>query len=144
MSPLLKVHVLGGLTLLAMLYLTKSEEISRSLIQAFIVISLIGLSLETIGIRAALLYFGNKSRAQPRKVLVIGTNARAAQYVQLLHERVHWGADVIGFLATDGKTRKTFFGLPVFGQFEDLSTVLETQVVDEVVAAFPWQERLRY
>jgi exopolysaccharide biosynthesis polyprenyl glycosylphosphotransferase len=139
--PLFKVHVLGGLTLLSMLYLTQSGEVSRSLIQAFISISLIGLVLETIGIRVALIYLGNKPRAQHRKVLVIGTNARAAEHVQLLHENVHWRAEAIGFLATDGKARTTFFGLPVFGQVEDLAAVLETQVVDEVVAAFPWQEQ---
>lgn len=142
MSPLFKAHVLGGLTLLAMLYLTQSEEVSRSLMQAFIGVSLIGLSLETIGVRAALAHFGNKPRTQHRKVLVIGTNSRAAQYVHLLHDRVHWGAEVVGFLATDDKASATFCGQPVFGQLGDLTDVLKTHVVDEVVAVFPWREGL--
>jgi exopolysaccharide biosynthesis polyprenyl glycosylphosphotransferase len=142
MSPLFKTHFLGGLMLFAILYLTKSEEVSRSLMQAFIGISLIGLSLETLGIQAALVHLMNKPRAKPRKVLVIGTNARAAQYVQLLHERVHWGAEVVGFLTTDGKARPTFCGHPVFGRLQDLSEVLKTQVVDEVVVVFPWRDGL--
>ncbi len=142
MSPLFKAHVLGGLILLAMLYLTKSEEVSRSLMQAFIGVSLVGLFLETLGVRAALAHLGNKPRAQHRKVLVIGTNTRAAQYVHLLHVRAHWGAEVIGFLATDGKAHTTFCGHPVFGQLGDLQEVLKTQVVDEVVAMFPWREGL--
>jgi exopolysaccharide biosynthesis polyprenyl glycosylphosphotransferase len=142
MSPLLKSHCLGGLMLFALLYLTKSEEVSRSLMQAFMGISLIGLSLETVGIQATLVHLANKPRAKPRRVLVIGTNARAAQYVQLLHERAHWGAEVIGFLTTDGKPRLSFCGHPVFGRLQDLSEVLKAQVVDEVVVAYAWRDGL--
>lgn len=142
MSPLFKVHALGGLTLLAMLYLTQSEEVSRSLMQAFIGLSLIGLALETMVVRAALLHVGSKPRAQHRKVLVIGTNVQASQYVQMLHEHAHWRAEVVGFLATDGKRRTMFCGHRVFGQLKDLTDVLKTQVVDEVVAVFPWRQGL--
>ena len=139
-ATLLKVQVLGGLTLLAMLYLTKSEEVSRFLMQGFLGLSFMSLVGVRAGVRAALHHARKKRHPQRSKVIVIGTNSRAARYFRFVHERAHWGAEVVGFLTNTNRKNPEFCGRPVLGQLVDLPAVLQRQVVDEVVAVLPWRE----
>ena len=140
--PLFKVQVLGGAILFSILYLTKSEEVSRLFIQTFLGGSFIGLMAERIGAKLVLDHFRKRQGSQPRKVLVVGTDSRAERYLRLLQNNPHWGAEVIGFLSSTGKGSPQFCEKPVLGQLMDLSEVLSEQVVDEVVAVSPWGEEI--
>ncbi len=128
-----KVQILGGLTLLSAMYLTRSEETSRLFLQLFLVLSFIGLVAEKGGIKVVLDRLRKTQSPYVRKLLVVGTEAQAERYVHLLRDHPHWGAEVIGFLSCTSNQRPEFCGKPVLGQLVDFVSVLEKHVVDEVV-----------
>jgi exopolysaccharide biosynthesis polyprenyl glycosylphosphotransferase len=130
---LVKVQFLGGLCLLSVMYLTRSAQISRLLLQSYLGVSFFALAVEKKWIKAILDYYSARRGARRSQVLVVGTGFRTEKYLQLLNEHPHWGTEVMGFLSANGKETSQFYGKPVFGQAEDLSQVLTTQVVDEVV-----------
>lgn len=137
---LFKVQILGGLMMLSTMYLTKSGEVSRLLLQTFLGVSFIGLVAEKVGVKVALDYFRKRQSSYLRKVLVVGTDSRAERYLCLLGHHPHWGAEVMGFLSANGRGSPQFCGKPVLGQPMDLSEVLRERVVDEVVAVSPRRE----
>ncbi len=139
---LFKVQVLAGLALLSVMYLTRSAEVSRLLLQTFLVVSFIGLVAERTAVKMVLDYFRKRQSLNLRRVLVIGTNSRAERYLRLLHDHPHWGTDVMGFISSNGVESPQFCGKPVLGQLMDLSVILREHVVDEVLVASPWGETM--
>lgn len=95
---LFKVQVLAGLALLSVMYLMRSVEVSRLLLQTFLVVSFIGLVAERTAVKVVLDHFRKRQSLHLRRVLVVGTNSRAERYLRLLHDHPHWGAEVMGFI----------------------------------------------
>ena len=137
LTALVKVQLLGGLILLSFMYLSRSEDVSRLLLQTFLGVSCIGLVGEKVGVRIALNYFRKRQSPYLRNVLVVGTGPGAERYLRLLDEHPHWSAGVMGFLSANGRGSPQFCGKPVLGQLANLVEVLREQVVDEVVAVSP-------
>ncbi len=132
---LFKVQLLGGLILLSILFLSKSGEISRLFLLSFLGGSFFALFGERVGMKMVLSHLRRRQSPHTRKVLVVGADSRAERYLRLLHDRPHWGAQVMGFLSSNGNGRQSsqFCGKPVLGQPVDLPSVLKEHVVDEVV-----------
>jgi exopolysaccharide biosynthesis polyprenyl glycosylphosphotransferase len=130
---LVKVQVLGGLCLLSVMYLTRSAQISRLLLQSYLAVSFVALAVEKGGVKAMLDYSRKSQGIHRRQVLVVGAGFRMERHLQLLSDHPHWSTEVIGFLSANGSENSQFHGKPVLGQQEDLSQVLTTHVVDEVV-----------
>ncbi len=79
-----------------------------------------------------------------RRVLVVGTNAAAAEVVETIRVQ-HWlGMDVVGAVADDGRTATTLQDVPVVGSRDELPALCEQHRVDEVIIAsdLTWQDRL--
>lgn len=72
------------------------------------------------------------------KVLIIGTGERAKRLTKEIHNQLEWGVTVVGYLDTDSsKVGHEVNGAPVLGTVNDISTVLEDHVVEEVILALP-------
>ncbi len=79
-----------------------------------------------------------------RRVVVVGTNAAAAEVIDTLRVQ-HWlGMDIVGAVAGDGTRDVAVRGVPVLGGREDLPALCERHRVDEVIIAsdLGWQDRL--
>jgi exopolysaccharide biosynthesis polyprenyl glycosylphosphotransferase len=133
LRAVVKVQVLGGLCLLSVMYLTRSGQISRLLLQCYLGVSFLALMAEKWGMKAVLDHYRKSQGVHRRQVLVVGTGFRTEKYLQLLGDHPHWNIDVMGFLSANGKEDSQFYGKPVLGQLPDLLPVLATHVVDEVV-----------
>ena len=132
-TVLVKVQFLGGLCLLSVMYLTRSAQISRLLLQIYLGVSFVALVIERKGIKAVLDYYRKSHGVHRSQVLVVGAGFRAERYLQLLSDHPHWGTEVMGFLSANGNENSQFYEKPIFGQLADLSQVLTTHVIDEVV-----------
>jgi exopolysaccharide biosynthesis polyprenyl glycosylphosphotransferase len=131
----LKVHAISGLLLLSALYLLRATDVSRLFMQTFLLIGSGALMLERIAIRATLGHLGRHRPGHARRVLIIGTTPDAARLHRLLGHRPHWGAEIVGFVTAGTAPLNHFSGLPVMGSIDDFESVLEEQVLDEVVLA---------
>jgi exopolysaccharide biosynthesis polyprenyl glycosylphosphotransferase len=79
-----------------------------------------------------------------RRVLVVGTNAAAAEVIDTIRGQ-HWlGMDIVGAVASTNGTPGTLAGIPVVGPREDLPVLCDRHRVDEVIIAsdVAWQDRL--
>jgi exopolysaccharide biosynthesis polyprenyl glycosylphosphotransferase len=135
MSRLVKAQILAGLMLLSSMYLTRSEDISRLLLQAFLVVSFVFLTAQKFGLRIYLEIARRRKPLQRRKVLLVSDPAAAERYVRLTHAHLSMLADIVGILTPSIANRYMSNGaLPqVLGVASDLPAVLQAHVVDEVV-----------
>src|SRR6059058_5546154 len=102
------------------------------------------------GLNAALLFawrLGSRSLmgAYPRRrVLVVGTNAAAAEVIDTIRVQ-HWlGMDIVGAVSGDGASAAALRDVPLLGPREELPALFARHDVDEVIIAseHSWQDRL--
>jgi exopolysaccharide biosynthesis polyprenyl glycosylphosphotransferase len=136
-GALVAAAVLQALLLIAVYFFAQDLNFPRSI---FVVLA---------GLNAALLIawrLGTRSlaRSEPRRrVVVVGSNASAAEVIRTIRVQ-HWlGMDIVGAVAGDGG-EPAFGDVPVLGRREDLPAVCERHDVDEVIIAsdLDWQDRL--
>ncbi|MHB1131307.1 MAG: undecaprenyl-phosphate glucose phosphotransferase [Chloroflexota bacterium] len=72
------------------------------------------------------------------RVLIVGTNEIAQMISERIMQSPQLGYDPIGFLrCREGKGLERFEGLPIFGEIDDVDTVVREQDVDHVMVAVP-------
>lgn len=134
---LVQAHFIASLILLSTMYLTKSSGVSRLLLQSFIALGFAALAAEKFALRAYLLRVRRNANPGRRKVLLVAPSAAAERYLAMVSWHASMIADIVGMVApvpgADGDTRA---GLPpVLGSFDDVPTLMQTRVIDEVVVA---------
>lgn len=92
----------------------------------------------TISFRTFLRYFLNRLRIYGRNlryILMVGANQNACYFARKVQEHKEWGYRILGYV--DDHIHCTGESIKLLGNFEDFSTILKNQVVDEVVIALP-------
>jgi exopolysaccharide biosynthesis polyprenyl glycosylphosphotransferase len=142
LNRLVRSHFVAGLILLAFMYLTRSEAVSRLLLQVFLVISFVTLVAEKLGLRAFLNRARYRAQLTRPKVVLIASAEMAGHYLKLVNERASTLADVVGILwpgTPNGHAGGD--GLPpALGAAANLPDILRSQVVDEIVIASPLEQ----
>lgn len=134
LNRLWRLQALSILTVFSAMYLTRAIDVSRLLLQSFLVVSTLALLAEKIAIRIALVYYRNRPTEQSRNVLVIGAPSQAGRLFDYLQDQLYWGGQVVGLLSSNGRNDQECGGKPVLGHLADLAPVLHDHIVDEVVA----------
>lgn len=134
---ILKGQFLGGLLLLSTMYLTKSEYISRLLLNGFLIVSGAGLVAEKISLKALLDHHGEHFRRERLwRVLLIGDGSEADWYRRFVAEHQHWGIVIAGTESPGCIDQRASNG-----DFRaDWERVITRHVIDEVVAVCPRPE----
>ena len=71
-------------------------------------------------------------------VLVVGCGQRGQRFVRLVREHPEWNIQIIGYLDRDeSKLGQKIDGVEVMGHVDEISRVLENNVIDEVIVAIP-------
>jgi exopolysaccharide biosynthesis polyprenyl glycosylphosphotransferase len=130
----LKAHAAASLALLSALYLLKATDVSRLLIQTFLVIGAVALVVERVTIHVAIVRLAERWNTGTRRWLVVGQAAMAEALHRLLKQHPHWGAAVAG-VATDEPFVPVEGAVPVLGGVNDIDAILDAAVFDEVVMA---------
>jgi len=135
-----KAQALAALMLLSTMYLTKSAIISRLLLQTFIGVSFVALTIQKLVVWTTLERLRRRRGAQVTKVLLVCDPSHADAYLRVLSEHVSWHSEVVGILmpetANVGELRLAE-AKSMIGHIMDLPRVLLTHVVDEVVMVQP-------
>ena len=139
LGRLVRTQFVAGLMLLAVMYLTRSESVSRLLLQVFLATSFTILAGQKFALRSYLTYIRRRTPPQRSKVLLVASAVAAEHYMKLMNERASMLADVVGILKPG--TPNGHFGSenlpPVLGTVGDLPAALQNRVVDELVVASP-------
>jgi exopolysaccharide biosynthesis polyprenyl glycosylphosphotransferase len=143
LGQLLRAHIVAALLLLSTMYATKAVVVSRLLMQTFLTVSFAILAGEKSILHALL----KRRRWRPSfncaRVLLVGSPENTARYLKLLERNAWMSAQIVGLL-----TSCTAKALPrsdepaaILGEPNDLPEVLNSHVVDEVIALLPLEER---
>jgi exopolysaccharide biosynthesis polyprenyl glycosylphosphotransferase len=135
-----------ALVLISVYFFTQDLNFPRSIFVVFAVLNATLLVMWRVGSRSLM---GSYPR---RRVVVVGTNAAAAEVIDTIRVQ-HWlGMDVVGTVSADGAGAAAGGGVPVdvpldipiLGSREELPVVCERHDVDEVIIAseLSWQDRL--
>jgi len=122
---------------LSALYVFKLPDVSRLLLLVVfpaLTIAAIGIR---IGIRQILVFLRDHSR-NVRFMLVLGANARAKAFADLVERHAELGLVVIGHLKADPSDNGVVLNRPLLGMLDDLEQILHTEIVDEVAICLPF------
>lgn len=149
----LRIHVLGGLSLMSAEYLTRPEA-SRLFTFDFLAISFVALVAEKLCVRGMLLYRAERKREQGHpRALLVGVEGVAGTYFSLLRERCFWPVTVADFIPLDetgahpsgngaaANNAGRSNGLPARAMgrsTEQWDKLIGDYLVDEVVAVMTW------
>ena len=137
LAATMKAVTCGMVLVLALVFLLKAHDVSRSIVLVFgaaDAIALIGVRLVRIAhFRRAL-----RRGELHRRVLIVGSGNRARRLAGVLCENPDWGIDIVGFLDSDAQlVGNRILDAEVIGTLDEISVVLKNQVIDEVVLAIP-------
>lgn len=121
----------------AALFFFKATNISRLFFLMFMVTGFLLLSAEKAAVGLALHNIHKKGR-NFRRLLVVGTGRRAAEFVRLVRGHPEWGLKVLGAVDDEpGRGVKAVDGVSVIGSVDEIQRILHSEAVDEVVFVVP-------
>jgi exopolysaccharide biosynthesis polyprenyl glycosylphosphotransferase len=127
-----------GVLMTGLGFLSKQHDVSRLFVGLYFAIALVALVASRIGARHLAWAVRRRGR-NTRIYAVVGTGDLAEDIVQSLAEHHEWGYDFAGYIVpTSDSSPQTG---PLLGRLEELGTLLETRVLDEIIFALP-RERL--
>ncbi len=139
---LLKTHAIASLSLLSMMYVTRSVWVSRFFLEIFITLGYAAIFAERLAVWAVFRRIGHTSATHARQVLIVGTGPEASRLATILAENPHWRAAVAGFLSTSEASPVKFCAAGrVLGKARDLESVFDEMIVDEVILAETLEDR---
>lgn len=132
--------LMGVLTMLSLLYMTKHQSLSRFIFQSFALMSVVALTAERLAMRALLNQRAMQRRRRRRwEVLLVAEPHDAEAYLSLLRANPHWGVEVAAVVSPT--QRVALGGVSVVGRGGerplprgvDWRQVLDDHLIDEVV-----------
>jgi exopolysaccharide biosynthesis polyprenyl glycosylphosphotransferase len=135
LRQLVAVQAIGGLLLLSTMFLTKSVEVSRVLLQLFLAVSFAAFAIAKLATKALIEWIRAREGSNTRKVVVVCSLAHVDRYSQLIDNHPYWKAEIVGFVTPryPGEGTYDLSGRRLLGAPEDLGEILGSHVVDEVM-----------
>lgn len=126
-------------------FLLKFSYLSRMFILVYVLTSTLLLILNRLIILHCMKE-AKKRGEDVRHILLAGTGRRAQEFISDIAKHTEWGYKLVGLLDRDpGMKGQMVAGYPVLGVLEDLPSILESEVIDEIVFVAPrnWMEDVR-
>ncbi|MDD5584544.1 MAG: sugar transferase, partial [Candidatus Omnitrophica bacterium] len=135
---LFKSAVFAFITFSTFMYLFKMSYVSRAFILFLFILTTLCISLEK-GTLIVLLRFIRKKGFNYRRMLIVGTNKRAQDFMKLVILHDEWGLKLVGFIDEEkGKIGTTVgAGYAVLGGLADIPDIIHNNVIDEIIFVIP-------
>jgi exopolysaccharide biosynthesis polyprenyl glycosylphosphotransferase len=119
------------------LFLIKTTTVSRLFFSLFAATSLILILAEkTIAYLAA--HYIRRRGHNYRRLLIVGTGRRAADFVRKIKDHPEWGFHILGAIDDEpGRGIKKVDGVDIIGTLADIPRILHNEAVDEIVFVVP-------
>jgi exopolysaccharide biosynthesis polyprenyl glycosylphosphotransferase len=137
MGPIFSAIIVDFGVLSAAVFMLQMKTYSRLFLIAFVLLSFLLIALNRI---AFYFYFTKISKKgfSTRKIIIVGNADRARLVQNVLEKQMSWGHNVVGRLYLPGEKIPTQNAL---GSIVDLSHILQTFAIDEVVFALDRTEK---
>lgn len=137
-AKIVQIHILSLFTLLSILFVVKEIHISRLFLAVFVCNNILFHITYRYILKSGLKQL-RKNGYNKQFLLVIGAGNLGKKFYRNLRMHPELGYEVIGFL-DDNLTKHQDSDLrlnPILGRLDDLSRILQSKVVDEVIVALP-------
>ncbi len=143
MWRLINANFLGVLLLIAATYLIMEKRVpfSRMVFVYFLVLASSMTMIARTILRATLREIRRRGY-NLRYMLLVGSGAVAGDIASRVRENNELGIQMVGCLSKDGKESEGAGGVPIIGSYADLSNVLSTMDLDQVVVALPLEDNI--
>jgi exopolysaccharide biosynthesis polyprenyl glycosylphosphotransferase len=139
-GDILRATATFAVATLAFLYIFKLPDVSRLLL-IYLFPSMAAMAFVTrVGLRLLLTRLRESGR-NTRFMLVVGANERAQQFADLVECHQELGIKVIGHLKGTPTDNGVVLTRSSLGTLDELTTILHSEVVDEVAICLPFSEQ---
>ncbi|MFY0544171.1 undecaprenyl-phosphate glucose phosphotransferase [Brevibacillus sp. H7] len=141
----IQVHMTSMLILLSLLFLIKEIDFSRSFLFIFMANNILFMGLYRYIVKILLKMFRKKGYNK-QFILILGAGSVGRRFHQTVAEHPELGFEVIGFLddfRTEHEPTYSSFK-PVIGKIDNLETILQNHLIDEVIIALPLDAHKKY
>jgi exopolysaccharide biosynthesis polyprenyl glycosylphosphotransferase len=133
-SDIVRATVLFAAVILSALFLARLPDVSRGVL----LIVFPALAASALATRLAMRLSLNALRRNGRNtrfVLVLGTNAGAQRFANMIESQPVLGLRILGHL--DAGNEVSAVSRPILGSIDQIESILHTQIVDEVAICLP-------
>lgn len=128
---ILKANVLGAMLFLTILYLTKEQDFSRTMIFIFFCLNVFNEVLARTIIRICLRYMRRRG-FNLKHILLVGYSRAAESYIDRINANPQWGYIVRGILDDNVERGTMYKGVKVIGRIDNLFVILPENKLDEI------------
>jgi FlaA1/EpsC-like NDP-sugar epimerase len=119
------------------LFLIRTTAVSRLFFSLFAGTSLVLILAEKTVAFLAAHYIRRRGRNY-RRLLIVGTGRRAADFVRKIKGHPEWGFQILGAIDDEpGRGIKKVDGVDIIGTLDDIPRILHNEAVDEIVFVVP-------
>jgi len=119
------------------LFVLKASSTSRLFFFLFAGMSFLLILLEKTALYTLMHYYRRRGRNH-RRLLIVGTGRRAAQFISRIKRHPEWGFQILGAIDDEpGRGIKKVDGVDLIGSLSDIPRILHTEAIDEVVFVVP-------
>lgn len=142
---IIQIHSLSLLVVLAILFLYKQMHISREFLAIYVALSMVLHGVYRYILKITLRNLREKGYNK-QFVLIIGAGSLGRQFDEKLDQNKELGYEVIGFLDDYLEHHEDHLDehKPILGKVNELETILNGVIVDEVVIALPLTAHTKY
>lgn len=134
---LVSVHIIGGVIVASAIYFIDPHGFSRSLLGLFLVLSLVLLGVGKT-VQKGMLGFIRRRGYNYRNILIVGSDRKAREFIDLLDEHADWGLKIVGVLRLAEEEDSGKVGShEVLGTLEQVVEICRENTVDEVAFCVP-------
>lgn len=141
-SRIIKANMLGIILIVVLSFLFKEVNISRLVILIFGVINTLLMILSRVLIRKTLRAMRSKGY-NVKRMLIVGYNDLAIQFVKKITANKNLGYEIVGFLSDKLESECSEDKLPAtgfLGPFRELEKIMAAKSVDEAVVALEYDQ----
>lgn len=132
-GKILKVHIIGAIITTSCIFLINPSGFSRLLIIAFLITSLILMTIVRFIIKE-LLHYCRRKGYNTRNIIIIGSGEKLIYFAKLIKEHADWGLVISGFIPLCSPNKEEVIpGCVNLGSISDLKDICKNSTVDEVV-----------
>ncbi|GIM45656.1 undecaprenyl-phosphate glucose phosphotransferase [Collibacillus ludicampi] len=136
-SQIAKSSFTAVLVFMSILFFIKQIHVSRVLLVTFMILAFLFLAVERMCLRLFLRRLRSKGYNK-KFVLIIGAGPLGRKVLQVMREHRTFGFEVIGFLDDRLYPTTSYVDhVQVMGTIDDLSTILNDHLIDQVILALP-------
>ena len=88
------------------------------------------------------LSFSRKFDSNQRNALIVGTNGKAREFAKKISQNAELGYRVVGLVSAPGEADSSADDLPVLGDLDQMTEILENEKIDEILICIPFRANI--